>query len=869
MIALEPGQQWLSQFRLLKELVPRSDKRPNIWLAEKHGSSAKVVLKFLRPGAPSPLLVRRLADWRATRIPQFMPLLGVHTVGEQMALELPFVPDDNAALRGTPYTKWSVWLEQLVETVQALHRENFVHGDIKLTNVRRDANGRPLLSDPWLPGDGKSPYTASPERLNGAPASVQDDIYALGALLHELATGYPPRYPGADPGNPAKPRHEMPPEALELMHALLRAEPAQRPPLSDVLARLVPMNMTSPQAEPRMPTTTAIPAAAPSAPKPAPAAAARTPQVQGDDDAPRTVILGGPPPVKLRAAPRAVPPPPRPVNASPHAAPAAAPAKATPPAPAAASASTAASAPPMHDPTIIIRSPPPLHLHASAETPFEPVPLTVGPPTWMRPAGTGVNSPSPFQSRASVWRWPVLLLLLGAAIAAFVWLPEETRQSAVQQVTDMAQRSGLMPAQPSPPPPAPSDLKGMGEQKLAAEQLRDQAVALENSLRGHGAAARTIAAFVAGGEALKRGLAAFERRDFTAAHADFTDALRSLQATQAALPQLHRRALADGDAALAQCLSAQALNEYRYALALSPDDAAAKEGIARAEACDQVYAHISAGAKAEQGGDTPTAVREYQAALQLDPKSAAARSALAALTGQVDETQFSRLLAAALESLRTQRYSAAATAIAAADRMRPNNADVQRLNQQLSEVHATERLQALKTEAAGDEREEHWGEALDAYRAMLAVDGTLVLALQGAQRSQDRMQLDAELAGYIDNPDRLSGDEVRSAAQAALARARVLPVRGPRIETQISRVGVLLSQYDAPVQVALRSDGLTDVTIYRVGALGKFSQRAVSLKPGKYTFVGSRLGYRDVRREVNVAPGDKDASVEIRCEEQI
>lgn len=851
MIALEPGQQWLSQFQLLKELVPRSEKRPNIWLAAKEGSGEKVVLKFLRPGPPSPLLVRRLADWRATRLPQFMPLVGVHMAGDQMALELPYVAEDNASLRGASYVKWSVWLEQVIETVQALHRDNFIHGDIKLGNIRRDGNGRPVLSDPWLPGDGKSPYTASPERLSGGPISIHDDLYAIGALLHELSTGYPPRYPGLDPSKPPKPRFEMPAEAVEAMHGLLQAVPVRRPSLADVLATLAPLNVTHPQAGDTVarksaslqrPAPTPPPTAAPAsppvarvAPPRAPVAAVLSP-AKPSTPGPRAVVTPIPP--GLIPPPVAVP--------------------ATPARPAAAND----AAPTFAAASLAIRPP--------EDAPFQPVPLQVGSPSWMRPAAAiSAHSPSPFQSRASVWRWPVLLLLLGGAIAAFVWLPEEVRQSAVEQVTAMAARTGLMPAAAPSVAQTPADLRGLAEQKLQAEQSRDQAATLESKLRDNGAAARSIPTFIAGVDANKLGLTAFERRNFAAADEDFKTALKAFEATRQSLPQWHEQALAAGDAALAQCLTEQALNEYRYALALMPQDARAKEGIARAQVCEQVFAHLSAGAKAEQSGDAEGAKSEYQAAVQLDPKSAAAKQALGTLTGQASEVEFSKQIAAGLESLRKHRYSAAATAIAAAEKLRPGSPEAQRLSEQLGEVHSNERLQALKSEAADDEREEHWSEALDAYHAMLAVDGTLVLAIQGAQRSDERMKLDAELAGYIDSPDRLSAEEVRNAASTALARGQVLPARGPRIETQISRIKVLLSQFDARVSIALRSDGFTDVTIYRVGGLGKFSQRSVSLKPGKYVFVGSRLGYRDVRREFEVVPGQESATLEIRCEEQI
>lgn len=767
-----------------------------------------------------------------------------------MALELPYVAEDNASLRGAAYPKWSVWVEQVVDTVQALHRDNFIHGDIKLGNIRRDVNGRPVLSDPWLPGDGKSPYTASPERLNGGPISIHDDLYAIGALLHELSTGYPPRYPGLDPSKPPKPRFEMPPEVIEAMNGLLQSVGVRRPSLEDVLATLAPLNVTHPQSgdsKARKPVSPQRPAVAQ-----APIARAVPP---------RSAVMASPPPDVSNsvAAPKAP-------NAMPRAVVTTVPTGLLPSivvaAPSRASAANDSA------PAFVAA---PFQISAPLDQPFQPVPLQVGSPTWVRPSTTGISahSPSPFQSRASVWRWPVLLLLLGGAVAAFVWLPEEMRQSAVEKVTALAARSGLMPAASPPSAQTPADLRALAEQKLKAEQSRDQAAALESSLRENGAATRSIASFIAGVDANKQGLTAFEHRSFEAADTGFKSAVKAFEATRQSLPQLHDQALAAGDAALAQCLREQALNEYRYALALMPHDALAKEGVARAQVCEQVYAHVSAGAKAEQSGDAAGAKSEYQAAVQLDPKSAAARQALGALTGQASDLEFSKQVAAALESLRKHRYSAAGTAIAAAEKLRPNSPEVQRLGEQLGEVHSNGRLQALKGEAADDERAEHWSEALDAYHAMLAVDGTLVLALQGAQRSEERMKLDAELAGYIDNPDRLSAEEVRNAAAVALARGQVLAVRGPRIETQISRIKVLLSQFDSRVSIALRSDGLTDVTIYRVGGLGKFSQRSVSLKPGRYTFVGARLGYRDVRRELEVVPGQENAALEIRCEEQI
>jgi len=79
----------------------------------------------------------------------------------------------------------------------------------------------------------------------------------------------------------------------------------------------------------------------------------------------------------------------------------------------------------------------------------------------------------------------------------------------------------------------------------------------------------------------------------------------------------------------------------------------------------------------------------------------------------------------------------------------------------------------------------------------------------------------------------------------------------------------VLDQASTPVSVTLRSDNLTAVTVYRVGELGNFTERALQLKPGRYVVVGTRSGYRDVRRELNVAPGAAPAVLSIQCVDPI
>jgi len=72
---------------------------------------------------------------------------------------------------------------------------------------------------------------------------------------------------------------------------------------------------------------------------------------------------------------------------------------------------------------------------------------------------------------------------------------------------------------------------------------------------------------------------------------------------------------------------------------------------------------------------------------------------------------------------------------------------------------------------------------------------------------------------------------------------------------------------ELPVQ--LRSDGKTDVIVFRVGSLGSFAEKQLSLLPGDYVAVGRRDGFRDVRVEFSLRPGKPMATVMVQCGQKI
>jgi serine/threonine protein kinase len=89
---------------------------------------------------------------------------------------------------------------QLCAGVAAAHERDVLHRDLKPANVMIDGDGNVRITDFGIATSGMAgtatagvfagtPQYMAPEQLNGQPASVRTDLYALGLVLFEIFTG--------------------------------------------------------------------------------------------------------------------------------------------------------------------------------------------------------------------------------------------------------------------------------------------------------------------------------------------------------------------------------------------------------------------------------------------------------------------------------------------------------------------------------------------------------------------------------------------------------------------------------------------------------------------------------------------------------
>jgi serine/threonine-protein kinase len=98
------------------------------------------------------------------------------------------------------------WMVQLAEAMEAAHQSGLIHGDLKPSNLMLDPAGKVRILDLGLAFHDDAQATTSvmqleqqgtiaymaPEVLLGAAPGRQSDIYAMGVILFELATGARP-----------------------------------------------------------------------------------------------------------------------------------------------------------------------------------------------------------------------------------------------------------------------------------------------------------------------------------------------------------------------------------------------------------------------------------------------------------------------------------------------------------------------------------------------------------------------------------------------------------------------------------------------------------------------------------------------------
>jgi len=185
-----------------------------VFKAEHRRLNRTVALKVMRSGELSneEELARFRVEAESSAAIEHPNVVSIYEVGEARGLTyytMAFVDGENlsALIRRQPlgFKESARIVAQIADAVEAAHRIGIIHRDLKPSNILLDRNRDPYLIDfglakgagvnPGLTSTGQilgTPAYMAPEQARCEPLTAATDIYSLGAVLYELASGQAP-----------------------------------------------------------------------------------------------------------------------------------------------------------------------------------------------------------------------------------------------------------------------------------------------------------------------------------------------------------------------------------------------------------------------------------------------------------------------------------------------------------------------------------------------------------------------------------------------------------------------------------------------------------------------------------------------------
>jgi hypothetical protein len=454
--------------------------------------------------------------------------------------------------------------------------------------------------------------------------------------------------------------------------------------------------------------------------------------------------------------------------------------------------------------------------------------------------------------------------LLAVAVGVFVWLPQWVADSSAKR--EEAAPAATAPVEPAKPQLSPEEAAALETQ---AESLLANLLTQQSRLNAQSVASWGGVQWQRYEELSRTGDDALLADEFTTAVVSYTEATALGDELLVRAAETLDGALAAAAAAVAAGNSELAVAQYDIVLGIDPANAAAQAGRTRALRLPEVLALVQRADAERSRGELQAALGSYREALAIDAGWEPARVAISAINGGLQDAEFERVMSLGFNSLAAEDFTAAMENFRAVLALRPGTRAAEDGLTQAEQGAKLDKIALTEARGLAFERRELWDQAIAQYRAVLATDANLLFAQTGLERASARAGLDAKLVNLIDHPTLLFGDRVLADARMLLEQAAAQTEKGPRLEEQVGKLGRFVELAATPIPVRIESDQLTDVTLYRVGALGVFAAKQVELRPGTYTAIGSRDGYRDVRRTFTVLPGRELPPVTVVCVETI
>jgi tetratricopeptide (TPR) repeat protein len=368
---------------------------------------------------------------------------------------------------------------------------------------------------------------------------------------------------------------------------------------------------------------------------------------------------------------------------------------------------------------------------------------------------------------------------------------------------------------------------------------------------------------------IERGDQQYQYGEYAESVASYQTALDGLGSLETTGQSILSKAINDTATAIEKNSLSTATTAIGLASAMAPNNQKVQQLSQRVASLPQLIEAMEQGEKNSALSQLRAAREAFSNAVNLDPEHKQAAAALAKTDQKITEQRFRGFMSQGFSALDNDNFEQAKAAFNRASNVYANHPAVEQALAQLETRRSQLWVTTNLARAEEFEKQEKWQQAQSVYQKLLLADATLTDVVVKQIPVNVRADLDSRLQYIIKDPLALAANSQLRQAQKALQDATGISKPGPVLKSQITALKEIIKASQTPIEVALTSDSITNVTLFRVARLGTFDRTSVALKPGRYIAAGTRSGYRDVRIEFTVTGEGFDSPITISCSEAI
>jgi len=357
---------------------------------------------------------------------------------------------------------------------------------------------------------------------------------------------------------------------------------------------------------------------------------------------------------------------------------------------------------------------------------------------------------------------------------------------------------------------------------------------------------------------------------------DYAQALALVQkATELAGERLNAKKAAF-DQAFEDATNAKLAEDYetakesiRRALLLSPESPETQKLSSDIDALPNVIKYLRAVKIAKKENNLQQELESLRKVLELDSDRKAIQERVLFISTEINERAFARQIWNGLSHVKNRQLKSAQENLVAARHLFPKRDETSILGAKIATLKSNLKTEQLIDAAKLASAKDDWSQSLELFGRAKEIQPNNQFAVEGQILAFSIVSSHDQISRHLDAPHRLSSTNVAAGVSRLIEKSRALAGNSKSLDQETANLADVFASFMVEVPVSVVSDGLSRVLVRGVGRIGITKEKVIKLRPGTYTFEGSRTGYKSKLVRVNIPPRANQIRVEVVCDERI